>query len=30
MRQIRDALDAGDYAGFKRRKLDELAQGVED
>jgi queuine tRNA-ribosyltransferase len=28
MRQIRDALDAGDYAGFMKQKLEDLSQGA--
>ncbi len=27
MQEIRDALDAGDYAGYKKKKLDSMAEG---
>jgi len=26
MQEIRDALDAGDYASFKRKALDEMSE----
>ncbi|MBP3206156.1 MAG: tRNA guanosine(34) transglycosylase Tgt, partial [Lachnospiraceae bacterium] len=29
MEEIRDALDAGDFAGYKKRKLENMAQPIE-
>ncbi len=29
MEEIRDALDAGDFAGYKKRKLENMAQSIE-